>query len=271
MPSPAEIAAYVGAAAWLPQIGNVIYRRFVTPRVRIIADRTAEIGFTTLGSIFNVRLALSSDRKDALIDQLSVELRHETGDAHQFVWVGLNETFSEISDSLGNRGVIQRDQPAIALKIPTVALVEKVVRFQEREYQDLHRPVLERSLSHYEYLRKTHDDYRQRTLESKEFYDLLDFYKGWFWWKPGEYSVRFGLISPNGAQLRTADFAFRLTTADVDALRSNLDVAKAYYTNLAMSDVSEYEKQPERWAWRTVSVVRPASQVVVKSGATDKK
>jgi len=47
--TPAEIAAYIGAAAWLPQIATLIYRYFVQPVVTIIPDKYAEVGFTSLG------------------------------------------------------------------------------------------------------------------------------------------------------------------------------------------------------------------------------
>ena len=43
MPSPAEIAAYVGAAAWLPQIVALVYRATVRPKVTIVPEKQAEM------------------------------------------------------------------------------------------------------------------------------------------------------------------------------------------------------------------------------------
>lgn len=60
---PAEIAAYIGAAAWAPQIGSWMYGWLVKPRVQILPERMVEVGFTTLGPIFNIRLALSASKK----------------------------------------------------------------------------------------------------------------------------------------------------------------------------------------------------------------
>jgi hypothetical protein len=64
----AELAAYIGAAAWLPQIATWVYRWFVRPKITITPDRYGEVGFTSFGPIFNLRMAFASDRKDAIID-----------------------------------------------------------------------------------------------------------------------------------------------------------------------------------------------------------
>jgi hypothetical protein len=39
---PAEIAAYIGAAAWAPQIGSWMYGWLVKPRVQILPERMVE-------------------------------------------------------------------------------------------------------------------------------------------------------------------------------------------------------------------------------------
>jgi hypothetical protein len=39
--TPAEVAAYVGAAAWLPQIAAWLYRAFVSPKIIIVPDAYA--------------------------------------------------------------------------------------------------------------------------------------------------------------------------------------------------------------------------------------
>lgn len=44
--SSEEIVAYIGAAAWLPQIGSWIYNYYITPRVAVIPNRSIELGFT---------------------------------------------------------------------------------------------------------------------------------------------------------------------------------------------------------------------------------
>lgn len=97
--TPAEIAAYIGAAAWLPQIATWLYRAFVNPKIIIVPDAYAEVGFTSLGPIFNVRLAFDCERKGAVIDGFELHVRHSDGDMRIFRWAGLSETFSEIRDN----------------------------------------------------------------------------------------------------------------------------------------------------------------------------
>ena len=80
----AELAAYIGAAAWLPQIVSWVHRWFVTPKITIIPDRYADVGFTSYGPIFNVRMAFASDRKDAIIDGFELVVQHTDGDVGHF-------------------------------------------------------------------------------------------------------------------------------------------------------------------------------------------
>jgi hypothetical protein len=138
--TPAEIAAYIGAAAWLPQIATWAYRKFVQPAVTIVPDKYAEVGFTPFGPIFNVRMAFSTENKDLIVDGFELLLRHSDGDTRTLRWSGLSETFSEITDAAGNRQVVSRDQTPIALKIGTESLIEKFVRFQEPRYHEIDRP-----------------------------------------------------------------------------------------------------------------------------------
>ena len=250
---PAEIAAYVGAAAWAPQIVSWMYRWLVKPRVQILPERLVEVGFTTLGPIFNIRLALSASKKDAIIDHLEVELRHGAGDSHVLSWAGLREMFSEIVDAAGNRQSIEKDQPAIALKVTTAVLLEKFVRFHDLGFHERRRPVLNALVEHLNYLKgQHHADYRDQVLESRQAYDLLELFKSSFFWKPGEYTVRFRIKSRDGAVLDTDAHRFTLVQRDTDALRLNLDLLKIGYENLVKSDLPDYKLKAVRWNWRDV-------------------
>jgi hypothetical protein len=249
---PAEIAAYIGAAAWAPQIGSWMYGWLVKPRVQILPERMVEVGFTTLGPIFNIRLALSASKKDAIIDHLEVELRHGAGDSHVLSWIGLRETFTEIVDTAGNRQSIEKDQPAIAPKVTTAVLLEKLVRFHDLGFRERQRPVLNSLVEHLNYLRGQHADYRFRALKSRQAYDLFELCKSSFLWKPGEYTVHFRIKSRDGAVLDTAAHRFTLVQHDADALRFNLDLVKTEYENIIKSDLPDYQFKAVRWNWRDV-------------------
>ncbi len=130
MPTPAEIAAYVGAAAWLPQILAFIYRVATKARVTLVPEKQVEIGYTTFGPIFNLRLAVSAARKETIIDHVGASIHHEDGSLHEFTWAGMRETFSEIKDLSGNMQFVERDYSPIALFLNRYGLIERLFRFQ---------------------------------------------------------------------------------------------------------------------------------------------
>lgn len=254
--TPTEIAAYVGAAAWAPQILTWIYRWFVKPVVEIVPEKSIELGFTTFGPIFNIRLALSAAKKDAIIDHIEVELRHEEGEVRNLKWTGMREIFSKIVDAAGNRQLVEKDQPAIALKVTTVLLTEKFVRFRDLSFHARHRPVLNTLVEHLNYLKKQAEDYRDMVIKSKQFFDIVEIYKTCFWWRPGEYTVNFKIKSRHNANLNAGTFKFSLTQHDTDALRQNLDLISIDYENTTKSDLPEFKPKPVAWNWRNIPLVQ---------------
>ena len=250
MASAADIAAWIGAAAWAPQIAGWVYRRFITPRVTIIPDNRVSIGFTNFGAIFNVRVAISADRADAILEQIAVSLVHDAGDHHEFAWVSLRETFSQIVDEQGGKQTVERDQPAIALKVSTALLSEKFILFQEPSYHAARQPVVDRLIESHNHLRSTSPTFQDDTVKSKEMFDLTQFHQARFWWQPGRYTVRFSIKSPNRAKLATGSFAFTLLKADVDAIRGNLEQLRADWEDRILSGAPGHTRREIFWSWR---------------------
>src|SRR5262245_57241996 len=130
-----EIAALVGATAWVPQIATWLYRAAVRPRIAIVAAATASVGYTTYGPILNVMIALSCSRKDAIVERIRLLIQHENGRQIDLTWMRLSETFSQIRGPAGEITEVSKDQPAIALKVGTLAVVEKIIGFQDVTFQ----------------------------------------------------------------------------------------------------------------------------------------
>lgn len=255
----AEIAAYIGAAAWLPQLATWAYCYFVTPAITIVPDRYAEVGFTSYGPIFNLRMAFSADRKDVIVDGFQLTLRHADGDTRTFRWSGLSETFSEIRDAAGNTQVISRDQVPIALKIGTESLIEKFVRFQEPRYHEAGRPALSNLFAHLNFLRRSGEpDHTSKLLASKEFFAVVDTRDKSFWWRAGRYDVTFVLSSPKKFALTHARYRFELTQIDVDQLRQNIETSKTELENILKSDLPGFQPQPINWNWANVDISKNA-------------
>jgi hypothetical protein len=91
--SSTEIAAYLGAMAWIPQILKWGYTAVIKPAITISPEKSVSIGFTVFGPIFNLRLSINVDRKDTLIDFIGVKLVHEDGASHSFEWARAWQSF----------------------------------------------------------------------------------------------------------------------------------------------------------------------------------
>ena len=245
----AEIAAYIGAAAWLPQIGRWIYSSYIKPYVIIVPENSVQIGFTTYGPIFNINLALASERKDAILNNIAVKIKHESGDTHDLKWMGMSEIFSEISDSAGSRQVVSKNQGAIALKLSTITLTEKFVRFQDPIFQSSVRTPINELTNFQVYLKQNNPNYHDELLKSKQFHDLILEMKKHFWWKAGIYEASFHVASPKDVQLKENIFNFSLSQDDVDQLNKNVDQIKTDIENIIKSEIPEYQGTQERWVW----------------------
>ena len=55
--------AILGALAWTPHLVNLVREWLAKSKVRVITQREVEIGFTTYGPIFNIRLAFSVENR----------------------------------------------------------------------------------------------------------------------------------------------------------------------------------------------------------------
>ena len=138
--SPSDWAAWVGAAAWSVPLGKVIRNRLRRPRVRILPDAWARLGFFSMGPGFNLRLMFSVDEHDVILDGLGLLLRHDDGETHTFRWWQLDENFSQIDDASGGRSTVSRQQTPIALKLHHYTLVDNFVRFVEPHYLEVGEP-----------------------------------------------------------------------------------------------------------------------------------
>ena len=255
----ADLAAYIGAASWLPQIAGWIHGWWAKPIITIVADRTAELGFTRLGPILNIRMALSAERKDAIIDAFEATLTHEDGDQRRLRWAGMSETFSEITDGLGNKQVVSRET-TVAFKIGTDALLEKYVRFQEPRFSEQSQAVTNDLVSHFTFLRNNKPEtFVQETLSSKQFRDTLDTIRRGYWWKPGLYTVSFSMQATERIVLRHNTYVFSLSAIDVDAMNQNLATLETDLINTVNSNLPDPTYLPVNWLWRYVSILRKAA------------
>lgn len=257
--SAAEIAAYIGAAAWLPQIGVWLYKWLAVPALAIYTERKAEIGFTSYGPIFNVRMAFLAQRKDLILDGFELELVHQDGDKRTLRWEGLQENLGETRDAAHLiQGRLTKDQVPIAIKVGVDSLVEKFVRFQEPHHNETVLPLIQSLVAQFNYLKRTDADYVAKTLNSKELLELVDRREKLFWWKPGNYEVTLVPASPKRFSFAARKYSFQLLATDVDQLKKNIQALKTDLENTVNSNLPEFKATEVSWNWAYAEIKRKA-------------
>jgi hypothetical protein len=247
--TPAEWAAFVGAAAWLPQIGQWLYGWLAKPALRISSGTTIEMGYSNnYGPIANPTLALSTSRKDAIIEKMTVEVKHEQGDTHLLTWVALNENFSEIRNPAGEVLEVGKNQAAIALKVSTLGLTEKKVLFQDLAVQARHRELTSKMGELFSHLSAIKEEkVGEKITKSQEFARAAAHFKDNMYWKEGKYLFTIRAYEIRSRKPHEEQFDVVLTRSDVDALRRNSEL---YETDtrelyLAADRFAEEAKKPE--------------------------
>jgi hypothetical protein len=198
-------------------------------------------------------MALTSDRKSAIIDKFEVTLKHQDGEGRALAWAGMSETFSEITDPLGNRQIVARETN-IAFKIAPDVLLERFVRFQEPRFAEHTQGSINELVSHFTFLKNTSDDFVEKALQSRELHNALEAQKNWFWWKAGRYDVTFSMGAAKPLELEKYIYYFHLTNADIDALKQNFTTLGADLRNIIKSNLPEHEQEPVNWTWRSVTL-----------------
>lgn len=256
MATSAEIVGYIGAAAWLPQIVAAIHKLTEKPTIAVIPEKMVEIGYTTSGPIFNLRLAVSAANKNAIIDNVAVSVQHETGDVHEFIWAGMRETFSEIKDLSGNMQFVEREYSPIALVLNRDGVIERFFRFQDPLFQSQHKQLLRGATDFEAYFKKTKKDYHQELLDSKQVHDILEFYNRYFFWKPGQYTITFSVKSPGCIVFNSSEYVFELKSYDVEDLQKNLELFRNVVDNHIRVDLEGFRPEVVKWKWASSDLER---------------
>lgn len=242
-----DIVAYIGAAAWLPQIFQLFYRFFTKPKLKIYVNNVAEVSYTSFGPIFNIRMSLLSEKKPLLLENLTLEIKHSDGDTHILQWIGITEVHSEISDQNGNKQYITKDLPPIALKLSQDLLNEKLIKFQEPKFHKQDQALQNEVNSHLSFLiNKNPDNYIQAIIESSQKHNLINFRENYFWWKKGTYSVFLKAESSESFNYNNNEITFTLSQTDIDIMKYNFNNNKQY-----VDDLLGQNGNPEtiRWNW----------------------
>lgn len=253
------LIACIGAASWIPQIIFFFYRVLSKPKLQFISDPTVEIGYSMFGPILNPSFAISTSRKDALLERIKIEVVHESGDKHEFIWKSLDEKGPEMVSFTGEIiSEVRKHQPATALKIGILGLVEKKIFFRDISFQEKWI-LLNSSLSEkMELKEKTEpENYPESVFKTKEFLELLDFIKKGFYWKEGKYKVNLYAYEISLKTPHIEYYSFDLTKANVDLLERNITITQEFEKDTILFKGKKIEEFPKRyWNWVYPSIYK---------------
>lgn len=240
-----DIAAFVGAAAWLYPLYVIIKKELTKPIIKLIPTATIEMGYTTLGPIINLSCAISTEKKDAIIERIEFEIRHHDGDTHILTWKTLDEIQYQIKSITGERGTIEKSQTAIALKVSTTMLSEKKIGFWDNKYQEQTQHGVNKLMKQFYHLRKINTPGIYNELfQTKEFTDLNGIFVNGIYWKIGNYTAKLLIFVSSLSKPFMEDFYFSLDNKDIDSLKENIQFFEQSLRNALTGEGS-----PAVWNW----------------------
>ena len=246
-----EILAILGALAWLPQLIVFINKKITIPKLTIITDKDLEIGYTTLGPIFNLQIAFLAEKKRALIRKVEIEMTHENNETHKFTWDWFEEILYEVSIPQSGLIPTRKNQKAIAINVNPDSLVEKKIGFQQNAFKEKQNRLVQ--LTTEEFLNIINAGNDSNIIRTRNtFNNLRDYYKNGFNWKIGKYNAKINAIL-SGNQIFTTNVDFQLTNRDIKTLERNIEIAQ----NLVDIEYGADIKVKQNWLWVNTKKLLP--------------
>lgn len=109
--------AILGALAWTPHLIDMIKKWITKAKIRVITQKSAEIGFSTFGPIINIRLAFSVDHRDIVISDMKIRLKHESGEEKLFEWQGITQQVGKMTAPGAGVMPIEKENSVLAVKL----------------------------------------------------------------------------------------------------------------------------------------------------------
>ena len=244
--------AILGALAWLPHLISMIKSYFTRPEVRIITQKTAEIGFTTYGPIFNMRVAFSVKNHDVVVSNFRIKVTHESGEEKLYEWQGLKQQVMKMHTNEGSIPY-EKENSVLAIKLNQKEVEERIIQCQEISFIAGKKDIEDKAIKRLSYDREQDGYDPLKFLKCQESMDVYNYIKHAFTWKAGKYKVVFELKSPEEFNLVGNEYEFTLMPIDIEELEKNKESIEQDYTNSFVTDDNPARK-PINWNWRYPSI-----------------
>lgn len=215
-----------GALAWLPPVISWIVKFVTKPKLKIIVQKHAELGYTTNGSILNLWVAISAEDVGCLVTNIDLDLRGPNNAQHKLKWDWLEENFFEMaatSAELSTAGPvsIKKNQNAIALKILREGFVEKKIGFQHTKFKDEYGILFE--LTNEQFTNITQSKQDIATLKASNDYNKFkNLFENSSIWQEGEYTATIKASVLNMNNPFEQKIKFKLSAIDIRTLQKNI-------------------------------------------------
>lgn len=237
--------AILGALAWTPHLYYILKKALTKSEIRIITGKFGEIGFTTLGPIFNMRLAFSVKNHDIVISNIKVRISHENGEEKLFEWQGIRQNISTMTTPDGSILPNEKEHSVLAIKLKQYDIEERFIQFQEAAFINGKNDKELAANRRMGYLKHKGDYEDINFLDSQEMVDLYNYIKHSFSWKSGNYVATIEIDSPEKYSLIDNQYEFFLSSIDIEELEKNKGQVELSYQKLK-PDKSNMVK----WNWR---------------------
>jgi hypothetical protein len=253
----ADIVAYIGAAAWLPQLGAWIYNAVSRPKLKLVSAGKIEIGFSMFGPIANATLAVSTERRDALIERITLDVTHEQGERRHLVWRFLNENQQQIRDPQGNISSQYKNNPAVALKVSTLSLAERTVGFHDPAFEDMDRSTTARIAAQFQHSESQIGNAAalDQLFQSMEFQQAQRAFENFMYWRAGKWEFLFFMQLAGVKKPHTQRFAVTFTDDDVTMLRKNFELLVPYVRATLSANPDERKLITWYWTYPAITAV----------------
>jgi hypothetical protein len=243
-----EVLAIIGAFAWLPFIINLVREKLKKPKLKIIPDKQIEIGYTTLGPIFNINLAFLSENKSSLITAAELELIHESNEHTYFSWIWLEESLFQM-DLPKIPVFYKKNQKAIALNVNENVLVEKRIGFQNSKFKEDADKLLKAVNEDTVNLKNSCKPLTE--LKSLSSYNkVIDYAQSAFQWKTGLYEAKFKVYLAETDISFERTIKFQLSNQDLKTIHKNIESCKKFFEKVYINVNDELD---DKWEWITVN------------------
>ncbi len=241
---PIDWLAILGALAWTPHLVGMVRDWFAKSKVRVITQRQVDIGFTTYGPIFNLRLAFSVEKRDIVISELKIRLTHESGEERIFEWQGITQHMGKMTLPDASAMPFEKEQSVLAIKLNQKDIEERFVRFQEPVFLAKQRDYTAKAAQKMSYLKAEERYDAELFLREPEMTEMYSFNKHAFSWKPGTYKVSIEMQSPEKFDLVDNFREFNLYSLDIENLEKNKEFLEMDYKRIIMGG-----EEKVAWQW----------------------